>query len=52
MSLMDYEDFVYGATFVDQEDPVAAWQQVHDEQQRMVDWMAGKKQVTIQRTQC
>ena len=48
MSLMEYEDFVYGATFVDQKDPVAAWQKVHDEQQRMVDWMAGKKQVTIQ----
>ena len=47
MSLEDYEDFVYGATFIDQEDPVAAWQQVHDEQQRMVDWMAGKKQITI-----
>lgn len=48
MSLPDYEDFVYGATFVDQVDPVAAWQRVHDEQQRLVDWMAGKKQIAIQ----
>jgi aminopeptidase len=47
MSLSEYEDFVYQATFVDQDDPVAAWQGVHDEQQRLVNWMAGKKQVTI-----
>jgi len=47
MSVADYENFVYGATFVNKDDPVAAWQQVHDEQQRMVDWLAGKKHITI-----
>lgn len=47
MSLSEYEDFVYQATFVDQDDPVAAWQNVHEEQQRLVDWMAGRKTVTI-----
>jgi aminopeptidase len=47
MSLRDYEDFVYGATFVDQDDPIAAWQKVHDEQQRYVDWLEGKKQVEV-----
>jgi aminopeptidase len=47
MSLSDYEDFVYGATFADQDDPMAAWQKIHDEQQRLVDWMVGKKKVTI-----
>ena len=47
MSLRDYADFVYQATFADQEDPVGAWQKVHDEQQRLVDWLAGKKQVTV-----
>jgi len=47
MSLSDYEDFVYKATFADQDDPMAAWQKIHDEQQRLVDWMAGKKTVVI-----
>ena len=47
LSLRDYEDFVYKATFADQDDPVGAWQQLHDEQQRFIDWIAGKKQVEI-----
>jgi aminopeptidase len=45
MSLSAFQDFVYAATFVDQDDPVAAWQQVHDEQQKLVDWLADKKEV-------
>lgn len=45
MSLSEFEDFVFAATFVDQEDPVGAWQKIHDDQQRLVDWLAGKKEV-------
>ncbi len=48
MSLSEYQDFVHSATFTDQDDPVAAWQQVHDEQQKIVDWLKGKKRVTVQ----
>lgn len=47
MSLADYEDFVYGTTFCDKDDPAAEWRRVHDEQQRMVDWLKGKKKVTL-----
>ena len=47
MSLADYERFVYGATFADQADPVAAWQGIHDMQQRLVDWLVGKDQVVV-----
>jgi aminopeptidase len=47
MSLRDYEDFVYQATFADQDDPVAAWQKIHDEQQEKVYWLAGKKSVVV-----
>ena len=47
MSLRAYEDFVYSATFADQPDPVACWQQIHDTQQRLVDWLKGKEQVTV-----
>jgi len=47
MSLSDYEDFAYGAAYCDKEDPVAEWQRIHDEQQKVVDWLKGKKQVTV-----
>ena len=47
MSLKDYEDFVYSATYADVDDPVAEWQRIHTEQQRIVDWLIGKKIVTV-----
>lgn len=47
MSLAEYEDFVYAACFCDREDPIAEWQRVHDEQQRLVDWLKGKKEVVV-----
>lgn len=47
MSLNDYADFVYKATFTDKDDPVAAWQELHDQQQKIVDWLKGKKRVTV-----
>ena len=47
MSLDDYEDFVYSACFCDKDDPVAEWKRIHDEQQKVVDWLKGKKIVTI-----
>ena len=47
MNLSEFEDFVYGTTFADQDDPVAAWQAVHDEQQRLVDWLVGKRNVEV-----
>ncbi|MFN8441642.1 MAG: aminopeptidase [Caldilineaceae bacterium] len=47
MSLAEYEDFVYACTYTDQPDPVACWQGVHDEQQRLVDWLKGKEQVVV-----
>lgn len=47
MSLREFEDFVYGATFADQPDPVKCWQDIHDMQQRMVDWLKGKKRIEV-----
>ncbi len=47
MSLREYEDFVYAATAADQPDPVAHWQRVHERQQRLVEWLRGKQQVTV-----
>ncbi len=47
MSLTEFEDFVYGACHVDKDDPVAEWRKVSMEQQRLVDWLEGKKQVAV-----
>ena len=47
MSLRDFEDFVYGATYADRDDPVAEWQKIHDMQQKYIDWLKGKKHVQV-----
>jgi aminopeptidase len=47
MSLADYEEFVFAATFADRPDPVQCWQQLHADQERLVKWLAGKKMLTI-----
>jgi aminopeptidase len=47
MSLDDYEDFVFRATYCDRDDPVKEWQRIHDEQQKAVDWLVGRKQVVV-----
>jgi aminopeptidase len=48
MSLREYEDFVYGACHVDgAHDPIAHWESVHAEQQRLVDWLKGRDNVTV-----
>jgi len=47
MSLADYETFVYQATFADQVDPVQAWRNIHDEQERLISWLAGKRTISI-----
>ena len=47
MSLRDYEDFVYRATFTDQPDPIKCWRDVHDKQEKLITWLKGKKQVVV-----
>ena len=37
MSLAEYEDFVYGACFLYDEDPLASWKSLAAKQQRVVD---------------
>ena len=48
MSLEEYEDFVYGAMLLDEDDPVAAWRKLADMQQKKIDWLAGKRQINLQ----
>jgi aminopeptidase len=47
MSLRDYEDFVYNAILPDKDDPVGYWKKVRARQDKIVDWLKGKKQVHI-----
>lgn len=47
MSLGEFEDFVYAATFADRPDPVAEWHKLFVEQERLIGWLKGKKQVEI-----
>lgn len=47
MSLSDFEEFVYGACFLNDENPIARWQELAAQQQRLVDWFKGKRIVHI-----
>ena len=47
MSLSEYADFVYGTCYIDKDDPVAEWNRIHDEQQKLVDWLDGKQKVRV-----
>jgi aminopeptidase len=47
MSLREFEDLVYSATLVHEPDPIAAWQAISKEQQRLIDWLANKDQVQL-----
>jgi aminopeptidase len=49
MSLSAFEDFVFHACLLDgDEDPADRWRQVSREQQRIVDWLAGKREVRVE----
>jgi aminopeptidase len=52
MSLSEYEDFVFSAMLLHEDDPAAAWRAVAAKQQAKVDWLKGKKQVTIKSANC
>ena len=45
MSLAEYEDFVFKAGHLDLDDPVTAWLQIKESQQKVVDYLTGKKEV-------
>jgi aminopeptidase len=47
MSLSDFEDFVYRACFLDDENPVALWQELSRQQERYVQWLKGKRTVHL-----
>lgn len=49
MSLSEFQDFVFHACLLDTaSDPAAEWRQVSVQQQRIVDWLAGRRQVHVE----
>ncbi len=48
MSLREFEEFVFDVCFLNDADPIARWKELAAKQQRLVDWLAGHKQVRIQ----
>lgn len=47
MSLDEFEDFVYRASFLDDEDPIARWKEFSKQQERLVQWLKGKHTVHL-----
>lgn len=47
MSLDEYTEFVYGAVMPDQNDPIGYWKEVSARQDRIVNWLKGKKNVHL-----
>jgi aminopeptidase len=47
MSLTEYEDFVYGAGRLDEDDPVAAWREVAKRQDALVKLLGSKRELRI-----
>ncbi|RPJ00434.1 MAG: aminopeptidase [Chloroflexi bacterium] len=47
MSLIQYENFLFNACKVNLDDPVAAWSKMYAEQERLVEWLKGKKFLQI-----
>ncbi|HET8909922.1 MAG TPA: aminopeptidase [Ktedonobacteraceae bacterium] len=47
MPLEEFEEFVYRACFLNDEDPVARWQALFVEQERRINWLQGKEQVHV-----
>lgn len=47
MSLADYEAFVFDACRLNEPDPIAAWLEQRDSQQRLIDWLTPRDRVHI-----
>ena len=47
MSLEEYEDFVYGAGYLYEDNPVAKWKEKEAEQQKWVEYLNTKKEIHI-----
>jgi aminopeptidase len=47
MSLVDYEDFYFGACLADDPEPLSAWKRASEECKRLSEWIEGHEQVRV-----
>jgi aminopeptidase len=47
MSLSEFEEFVLDVCFLNDPDPIARWQEISAQQQRLVDWLKGRRRAHI-----
>jgi len=47
MSISEYEDFVYGAGYIDRKDPIAEWKELEKKQEGICKILDGKKRLRI-----
>lgn len=47
MSLIEYEDFVYGACLPDMDNPIEYWKQFSARQEKIIKWLKGKANIHI-----
>ncbi len=47
MSLREFRDYVYETCFLNDEDPIARWKELSGQQQRLVDWLVGRRRVRV-----
>ncbi len=47
MSLEEYEDFVYGSCFADEEDPIREWKKIHEQQEKVCAFLDQKAEMRI-----
>jgi aminopeptidase len=47
MSFEEYSNFVYGACMVDEADPLKFWAELEAMQQRLIDYLNGKRHMTV-----
>jgi len=47
MSLFEYEDFVFNSGYLNEAEPAKEWERIHNEQQRLVDYLNTKKIIEV-----
>jgi len=47
MSMVEYEDFVYGSCLVDREDPIAEWKKIHQQQEKICEFLNRAGEIRI-----
>ncbi|MDH5691236.1 MAG: aminopeptidase [Candidatus Bathyarchaeota archaeon] len=47
MSIAEYEDFVYSSCLVDKEDPIVEWKKMHEQQERICEFLNQADQIHI-----